>query len=267
MKKRWLVLPCCFLYSMVSAQSVQEVVNAERSFAQHALSHSIKQAFLQYLDSNGVVFTEGGVQNGLRFWEKAHETEARLQWYPTYAAIAAAGDLGFTTGPFEFRQTLAGPLLGSGRYTTVWRKTEKGEWKFLVDLGVDLQPSLYDDQTPLTLFTPAGAADTSVQELELQLIRRYDSLSVTAFRDVITEASLFNIRGQVPKKGVQPIMQGLQGLPVKYEFIPVATGISQSKDLAYAYGIMRYNGKRTNYLRIWAHTAEGWKVLVQVLPW
>lgn len=262
-----MILPCCFLYTIVSAQPVQQVVNAERSFAQHALSHSIKQAFLQYLDSNGVVFTEGGEQNGIKFWEKAQETEAKLQWYPTFAGIAAAGDLGFTTGPFEFRQTLTGPLLGAGQYTTVWRKTEKGEWKLLVDLGVDLQPSLYDDQTPLTFFTPAGAADISVQELERQLILRYDSLSVAAFRDVITAASLFNIRGQVPKKGVQAIMQGLQGLPVKYEFIPVATGISQSRDLAYAYGIMKYNGKKTNYLRIWAHTAEGWKVLVQVLPW
>lgn len=262
-----MILPCCFLYSMMSAQSVQEVVNAERSFAQHGLSRSIKQAFLQYLDSSGVVFARGEILNGIKFWEEGQETEAKLQWYPTYAGIAAAGDLGFTTGPFEFRQTLTGPLLGSGLYTTVWRKTDKGEWKFLVDLGVDLQPSLYDHQYPLSYFTPAGAADTSVQALEQQLIRRYDSLSVTAFRDVITEASLFNIRGQVPKKGTQPIMQGLQGLPAKYEFIPVATGISKSKDLAYAYGIMKYNGKKTNYLRIWAHTAEGWKVLVQVLPW
>jgi len=262
-----MILPCCFLYSTVTAQSVQEVVNAERSFAQHALSHSIKQAFLQYLDSNGVVFTEGGEQNGIKFWGRAHETEAKLQWYPVYAAIAAAGDLGFTTGPFEFRQTLTGPLLGAGQYTTVWRKTEKGEWKFLVDLGVDYQPSLYDNQTPLTYFTPAGAADTSVQALEAELIRRYDTLSMAAFRDVLTAASWFNIRGQAPRQGVQRIMEGLEGLPVKYEFIPVSTGISQSKDLAYAYGIMKYNGKKTNYLRIWAHTAAGWKVLVQVLPW
>lgn len=258
-----MVLPCCFLYSIASAQAVQEVVNAERAFAQHALSHSIKQAFLQYLDSTGVVFTEGGEQNGIKFWEKAQETEAKLQWYPTYAAISAAGDLGFTTGPFEFRQTLAGPLLGAGQYTTVWRKTAKGEWKFLVDLGVDYQPSLYDDQNPLTHFVPAGAADTSVPALEARL----NTLSVAAFRDVIMDASLFNIRGQGPKKGVEQIMEGLQGLPAKYEFIPVATGISQSKDLAYAYGIMKYNGKKTNYLRIWAHTAEGWKLLVQVLPW
>lgn len=256
-----MILPCCFLYSIASAQSVQEVVNAERSFAQHAHSYSIKQAFLQYLDSAGVVFANGEMQNGIRFWEKADQKEGKLQWYPAYAAIAASGDMGFTTGPFEFRQSLSGPLLGSGQYTTVWRKTEKGEWKFLVDLGVDYEPSLYDQQS-FTYFTPAGSADTSVLALEARL----PVLSEKAFRDVITAASWFNIRGQAPRHGVEDIIKGIWALPA-LEFTPAATGISQSRDLAYAYGVMKYNGKKKNYLRIWAHTVEGWKVLVQVIPW
>lgn len=257
-----MILPCSFLYSIVSAQSVQDVVNAERSFAQHAHSYSIKKAFLQYLDSSGVVFIRDEVKNGIQFWEAAEEREGKLQWYPAFGAIAAAGDLGFTTGPFEFRQTLTGPLLGSGQYTTVWRKTERGEWKFLVDLGVDYEPSLYDQDVPFKHFTPVGSADTSVQALEALFIQQYDSI-----RNRLIADSWFNIRGQLPRHGVQDIMQGLQALPYRFEFVPLATGMSQSRDLAYAYGVMKYEGKKRNYLRIWAHTAEGWKVLVQVLPW
>ncbi|WP_262697057.1 hypothetical protein [Chitinophaga alhagiae] len=43
--------------------------------------------------------------------------------------------------------------------------------------------------------------------------------------------------------------------------------MAQSCDLAYVYGNTHHTGKRENYLRVWAHTSTGWKLLLQVLKW
>lgn len=278
MNTRWMIFPCCFLYSIVSAQSVSEVVNAEKAFAQHAVTYNVKQAFLKYLDSNGVVFNKGEVLNGIKSWQEAPEGSGILRWYPAYAGIAAGGDLGFTTGPFEFRKALTDSVLSCGQYTTVWIKTVWGEWRFLIDLGVIYQTSLYNKQAPVGMGdgndTIAGllAEDTTstgpmVLPAEQQFIRDYTTHSSSAFRHVITAVSWFNIHQQTPRRGPEEIMQALEVVPGNLEFIPFAGEIARSKDLAYVYGFVKYKGRKENYLRIWGHTSTGWKILVQVLKW
>ena len=60
-----------------------------------------------------------------------------LTWQPVYALAAASGDLGFSIG--ESVATSLGPSGAAvqrfGKYLTVWRKQQNGDWKFVVDGG------------------------------------------------------------------------------------------------------------------------------------
>lgn len=126
MKKLLLVIMTFMIVQSIYSQAGQDVVAAEKAFAQYAITHSTRQAFLQYLDSQGVVFNRGAVRNGIELWTAAPESSIKLLWQPAFAAMSAAGDLGFTTGPYELRQTMEDTAVGAGHYTTIWVKNKAG---------------------------------------------------------------------------------------------------------------------------------------------
>ena len=59
-----------------------------------------------------------------------------VEWEPERADLAASGDLGWTTGPWQLRQEGAdGPIASRGRYVSIWRRQPDGSWKVVMDLG------------------------------------------------------------------------------------------------------------------------------------
>ena len=59
----------------------------------------------------------------------------QLTWTPTDALMGPSGDMGYTWGHYEGRsQDKNGqPVVISGRYMTVWKKTADGSWKVALD--------------------------------------------------------------------------------------------------------------------------------------
>jgi len=49
--------------------------------------------------------------------------------------VSQAGDLGYSIGTLEFTvdDTEGNPVTRNGKYTTVWRKQEDGQWKVVSD--------------------------------------------------------------------------------------------------------------------------------------
>jgi hypothetical protein len=268
MRKWLLICATATAFTTLQAQN-NEVVTAELSFAKYAQDYSVRKAFLRYLDSNGVVFNQGEMLNGLKTWEGSPESPGKLLWHPAYAAMAASGDLGFTTGPYEVRRSMNDTAISAGQYTTVWVRNKAGEWKFLADMGISYKQSLYNKQ-PLKQalsFTKAPDKDTDIMPTEHQFIANYKTKGLSAFHEVAMDGSWFNINREQPKTALRDIESGLGKVPADLEFIPVAGGMAASRDLAYVYGTVQYKQKKENYLRIWAYTPAGWKVLVQVLKW
>ena len=58
-----------------------------------------------------------------------------LSWSPNFAGVSQAGDLGYSIGTFEFTADDAegNPVTRNGKYTSVWRKQEDGQWKVVSD--------------------------------------------------------------------------------------------------------------------------------------
>jgi ketosteroid isomerase-like protein len=118
------------------AAGERAMADADRAFARLSRQQGMRAAFLAYLADDGVIFRPGPVP-GRAFLEARPSPAIELTWTPVYAAVAASGDLGYTTGPYEVRGT--GPdraLEDQGYYVTVWRKQADGSWKVAVDQGV-----------------------------------------------------------------------------------------------------------------------------------
>jgi hypothetical protein len=79
------------------------VVEAEHAFALYSIEHGMKDAFLSFAAPDGVIFRRGPV-NAIETWSKRNPApNGLLTWWPVYADVSRAGDMGWTTGPWEFR--------------------------------------------------------------------------------------------------------------------------------------------------------------------
>jgi len=61
----------------------------------------------------------------------------QLTWTPVDAGISISGDLGWTSGTYEFRTKGKDgkPKVEHGKYTTIWKKQPDGNWKVVLDMG------------------------------------------------------------------------------------------------------------------------------------
>lgn len=264
--KKLIILPAVLLVNFSFAQSGREVASAELAFANTAKTKSTKTAFLQYMDSTAVVFDKGNIYNGIQHWNKQEETSGKLLWHPSFFAMSVSGDLGFTTGPWEYRASMQDSVTGSGQYTTIWIKNKNEGWKFLVDMGVYYKPSLFHQQSQQEFNTLIPSKEpVDILSVEQKFIREFEGNGPAAYKGLLTENSWLNIDRKQPLQTATAVLSALAALPAKMAFTPVAGGMSAARDMAYVYGTIQYEGKKENYLRIWVNTATGWKILLQVI--
>src|SRR6185369_13866985 len=103
MKKAILLI---FVLAMVAQgqSALNDMVKTEQAFSAMAQDKSIREAFMTYIADDGLLFRPGAV-NG-KSWMLEHpvpQSDKRpvLVWQPAFAGMAASGDMGFTTGPWE----------------------------------------------------------------------------------------------------------------------------------------------------------------------
>lgn len=60
-----------------------------------------------------------------------------LTWTPVDAGVSISGDLGWTSGTYEFRsKDKDGKVtVEHGKYTSIWKKQPDGNWKVVLDMG------------------------------------------------------------------------------------------------------------------------------------
>ena len=125
-----------FAFCVFAQSYLQKLVDAEKAFAAYAAERSTKQAFLQFLADDGVVFNPDR-RNGKEVWRAREENVALLSWYPAVADISSTGLIGYTTGPWEYRpKGKTDAPVAFGHYSTVWQKQPNGEFKAVLDMGV-----------------------------------------------------------------------------------------------------------------------------------
>jgi len=113
------------------------LVDVEKAFSALSVEKGMKVAFLAYLADDGVIFRPAPIP-GRESWQKRSSPPGTLVWEPSYAEVSANGDLGLSTGPWEYRPPdSTGGATAYGQFVSVWRREqEDGPWMVAVDLGV-----------------------------------------------------------------------------------------------------------------------------------
>src|SRR5262249_26998804 len=95
--------------------ALEAIVAAERAFCKAAAEHGVRQAFLMNLADDSTLFRPHAV-NGKQWTEASPARPGLLTWFPVYADVSRDGDLGYTTGPYEFRQSPDAKAANYGYY-------------------------------------------------------------------------------------------------------------------------------------------------------
>lgn len=141
----WLMvfLICLGFNSLCLGQTLspmESLLEADRSFSKMGKEKGLKAAFFHFADPEAILLRDGSEPiRGLEAIGKSFGPEVPgfvLAWEPEFARVAESGELGYTLGHFQALDS-EGSILNKGSYTSVWRKNPKGEWKWLIDVGVN----------------------------------------------------------------------------------------------------------------------------------
>src|SRR5690606_33427612 len=113
------------------------LVNTDKEFSLSLQENGIRRGYLKYLDRESLVFTPTPVE-GPAYYRDYEADSAGLFRAPAWAEVSDDGLLGYTTGPFEFRDFLTDEVPSvTGHYVTIWRrKSSRDKWEIILDIRV-----------------------------------------------------------------------------------------------------------------------------------
>src|SRR5262245_6609682 len=123
----FLSIVCLASLLFAASNPAQVVVDSERAFSRLAGEKGIRTAFLTFLAEDSIVFQDKPMP-GREVYEKRPEGQGVLFWLPVVADISAAGDLGYSTGPWEYSPKPGEKPVAFGEFSSIWKKQADGTW-------------------------------------------------------------------------------------------------------------------------------------------
>jgi ketosteroid isomerase-like protein len=265
------VLVLIIVQTIYAQRTIDGLIKAEKDFAAYSVANSTKEAFLKFLDSAGFVFDNGKAVNGIETWNKREKRPGVLNWWPVFAEISASNDFGYTTGPWTFQASANDTIVARGQYTTVWHIDKNGEWKFLIDLGVNNTPaSPFEEVKKITAYK-SGANTAVIPHInpmvaeESRFIKLFTRNTSAAYKKYLSKDGILSHNRFV--FAVTPSTQQIiiDSTSSSIQYTMDGWNVSSSGDLGFVYGRAVLNGKTENYQRIWRHEKNGWKIALEVL--
>lgn len=238
----------------------------------------MRAAFLEYFADDGINFAPDPGNTKARFRARPEAIEPFvLDWHPAIAAVARAGDLGFTTGPYTI--TGRAPAVrdpSHGMFFSIWRRQADGSWRVIVDGGVPTRAPVPDaafGEDPRPLPTVANAADagrqTTLFELEAQPLFGETS-AAKGYAALLADDARLVIGPTPPRLGRDAIVAQLAERGLRFRWETIAAAISRSDDLGYSYGrlhLMDATAKSPgHYVHVWMRDRGGrWRIVAELV--
>jgi ketosteroid isomerase-like protein len=126
-----------------------EMMEADRAFSKMSQEKGMKTAFLEYLDSNGVLLRPGHLPiagaDAVDFLIRQNDSDFTMSWEPKNGFIARSGELGYTYGIYALRPSEKDTII-YGTYVSIWKKEKGGSWKYVLDSGNEGLGEITDEQ-------------------------------------------------------------------------------------------------------------------------
>ena len=114
------------------------LIKADEDFAELSVQKGMKEAYLEYIDSNGVLLRPNIIPiagaDAVDYIIGLKDTGYKMQWKPSNAVVAISGELGYTYGVYQLKPSLVDTAF-YGTYVSIWKKQTDGKWKFVLQSG------------------------------------------------------------------------------------------------------------------------------------
>lgn len=258
-------------------EAAQTMIANEAKFVAMGLEQGTRAASLAFFADDAILFEPGPV-NAKKIWSaRTDEASPSLKWEPTLAGMARSCDLGFTTGPAEWRKKKEDEKpFGYGQYISIWKKQKDGAWKVAVDVGggvpsgkkVEDPPEISVSQFAIVASPEAvKAAERNFREADKWFATTAKTDSTAALVGASSETIRVHREGVFPANGREAANLMLSVRRGKLTSERLGGDMSQARDLAYSYGKYSLersqNTERGHYLQIWQTDAAGaWKLVL-----
>lgn len=255
------------------------LVQNEQAFGADAAANGMRGGFLAHIADDGVLFIPQAV-NGKAHYEAAEKSPGLLTWTPIYAEISSGGDLGWTTGPWDWRAaTMADTPQVSGHYVTIWKLQPDSTWKFVFDMGVAHNPHPSPPPPPAlkVLDRPDAAGDLTLNQARYELgklERVFTSASasqglVAAYAVAMANDIRLYRMGEFPIQGVSAVAKALSLVDGTWTWAVNHAEVSPSGDLGYTFGVstLAVNGTEAqfSFAHIWRRAENGeWQLALDI---
>ena len=248
--------------------AVQQILDAERAFAQAVAQSGIAAGFRQFAASDAVLFLPDPVPAGPEL--AGARWAGEFLWRPQYVAVASSGDLAFSAGPSLMR----GSKPYGGFYLTVWKRQPDGSWKFLLDHAVDMPPAGWSAQgKPLVTMDaeppPGAPSNEGLREADSDLNMGLPKGAAAAFSERLDDQAILARADRPVAQGRKRALALVADSPPPLEAATLGGSRSMDGGFGYTYGRARWSGsagpKAGYYVRIWRATPQGWRLLADAL--
>ena len=262
--------------------ALSSLVEAERAFARTSVEKGVRDSFYEFFAEDGINFQPHPTNTREAIRKRpapATRPPFTLNWEPVFADISSAGDLGYTTGPYSVTdQSPEHRPTRYGYYFSVWKKQADGNWKVVIDAGVQTpapaspQPiSLHTarasefKQKSATVNLEAERAGLINLEREFLKASKADGV-VKTFLDFMSDEARLHRNDIFPLTGKDSIRSFLSGKTMMLTWEPIKADVSQSNDLGYTYGSYELKEgsapvEKGYFVRVWKRNKDGkWKI-------
>jgi ketosteroid isomerase-like protein len=212
--------------------------------------------------------------NGKDLYKNRKPNAAHLTWFPTFVEVAASGDFGISTGPWEFRKTKSDTPVAYGHFFSVWKKQTDGTWKVAFDNGISYSKAIKRTEPEhvkmlSSVKTKAGISGQSLTDLmdtERKFIKSFnDKGMIASYSQFAADNMRVYRNGNFPSQQKREALELLKKQGEQKDFSPMETQIASTGELGYTYGIsVDANNDSSSYIRVWRKDKE-WKIAVDML--
>ncbi|MFS8084220.1 MAG: YybH family protein [Acidobacteriota bacterium] len=266
-----------------SSAALDSLVAAEKAFAATSVAKGIRDSFLMFFADDGINFQPHPTKTREAYLQRpapATRPPVELNWRPIYADVSRAGDLGYTTGPYTFRDLSPEKRpTRFGYYFSIWKKQTNGEWKVMVDCGIGTP----DHSNSKVEFRPASQIKwkaarkidleterASLLDLDRKFLQDLQSRGVVnGYLSYLSNESRLHRDGLLPMTERAAIRAYLSSQVSTLTWAPIKSDVAQSDDLGYTYGSYEMKFAGTNktekgyYVRVWKRDGRGvWKLVL-----
>lgn len=269
------------LHAVDRGADLAAVVQAERDFAARAQVVNARQAFAENFAPDAIAYGPFPAPAFPALGEPGKDWPVNIQWRPSAAAVSGAGDMGYTTGPAEFRKAPTDAPDRYGHYTSVWERQPDGRYKVVIDIGIDHPGpvSAIPDWTPPetapvnSRIVDSAARDAARRELlalDAAVGDAASSDTAGAIARVLADDGRYHQSGAAPSLGRSAAVERLRSGTAQ-RWTPSGGKVAESADFGFTYGRGSFTQPGTPaqgdlaYLNVWQKRDGTWALLVRVV--